>query len=64
MMGKDPFLVAYAMMFDSRTVVTKETSKPRKLRANRHLPDVCKTMGVTWIDDFELYRRLDFRIKR
>ena len=39
--GRDPFLVAYAMMGEDRVVVTKEVSKPSKQRANRRIPDVC-----------------------
>lgn len=45
------------------TVVTREVSRPKAQRANRKVPDVCDTMGVTWMDDFELWRRLDFRIE-
>jgi len=37
-MGRDPFLVAYAMMNGPRTVVTKEVSKPKKQHANRVFP--------------------------
>jgi hypothetical protein len=61
--GKDPFLVAAAMMGDDRVVVTVEVSKPSKKRQNRKVPDVCKTMGVASIDPFALYRILKFSIK-
>jgi hypothetical protein len=60
--GRDPFLVAAAMGAGDRVVVTREVSSPKKLRANRRVPDVCRTMGVVCIDDFELWRVLDFRI--
>lgn len=41
--GKDPFLIAYALKdTENRTVVTTEISKPSRLGANRHIPDVCK----------------------
>ena len=60
--GKDPFLVAYALGKTDRTVVTKELSKPSKLRANRKVPDVCDSCRVTWLDDFGFYRSADFRI--
>ena len=61
--GGDPFLVAYALMGDSqRTVITKEASKPSRWRGNTKLPDACDRLGVPWITDFELYRRLDFRL--
>mgnify|MGYP006447590949 CR=1 FL=1 len=63
--GNDPFLAAYAIVNRrERIVVTKETSRPSKQRANRKLPDVCDTFAITWMDDFELYRRRDFRINR
>jgi Domain of unknown function (DUF4411) len=60
--GRDPFLVAAAMIAEDRVVVTREVSSPRKQRANRKVPDVCTTMKVVCIDDFELWRVLDFRI--
>ncbi len=59
--GRDPFLVAYAAAAaDQRCVVTTETSKPSKQRANRHVPDVCVANGVQHCNTFELTRRLDF----
>ncbi|MFN8682746.1 DUF4411 family protein [Paracoccus sp. P2] len=61
--GKDPFLVAYAIGKLDRTVVTKELSKPSKQRANRKVPDVCNVCGVTWLNDFGFYRDADFRIR-
>jgi Domain of unknown function (DUF4411) len=61
-LGRDPFLVAYAMADPAnRVVVTAETSAPRKQRANRKVPDVCITMGVRWCNPFELNRSLGFR---
>lgn len=60
--GKDPFLVAYALGKVDRTVVTKELSKPSKQRANRKVPDVCNVCGVAWLNDFGFYRAADFRI--
>jgi hypothetical protein len=60
--GRDPFLVAAAMGGTHRVVVTREVSSPRKQRANRKVPDVCAMMEVTSINDFELWRMLDFRI--
>ncbi len=60
--GKDPFLVAYALGKVDRTVVTKELSKPSKQRANRKVPDVCNLCGVTWLNDYGFYREADFRI--
>ena len=58
--GQDPFLVAYGLVSSSRVVVTKEVSKPSRRRAKRKVPDVCKTLGVKWATDFNLYRVLGF----
>ena len=58
--GSDAFLIAYALAKRDRVVVTKETSRPKKVRGNRKIPDVCKTLNVGCINDFELYRRLNF----
>ena len=60
--GRDPFLVAAAMAGPDRLVVTREVSSPKKQRANRKVPDVCATIGVSCITDFELRRLLDFSI--
>ena len=58
--GSDAFLIAYALAERDRVVVTKETPRPKKVRGNRKIPDVCKTLDVECMHDFELYRRLDF----
>jgi Domain of unknown function (DUF4411) len=58
--GRDPFLISYALQRDGRCVVTTEVSKPRRVRANRHVPDVCATLNVSWMDSFELVKVLDF----
>ena len=58
--GQDAFLIAYALAAEDRVVVTKETSSPRKQRANRKIPDVCDTLNVECITDFDLYRKLAF----
>ena len=61
-LGRDPFLIAYALRDTrNRCLVTNEASKPRKERANRHLPDACKSVGVRSIHLFRLIRELDFR---
>ena len=40
--GSDPFLIAYALVnIDNRCIVTTEASKPKRIRANRHIPDIC-----------------------
>lgn len=62
-LGRDPFLIAHALRNPpDRTVVTLEASKPSRQRANRHIPDVCRTVGVQCIDTFEMTSALDFRI--
>ena len=59
--GRDPFLIAYALAKrDERWVITNEPSKPTKQRANRHIPDVCKTLHVSCENTFYLIRMLDF----
>ncbi|MEX2530780.1 MAG: DUF4411 family protein [Gemmatimonadota bacterium] len=61
-LGRDPFLIAYALAEpDVRRVVTTETSKPSRIRANRHVPDVCKDLGVTCLTAFRFFQDLDFR---
>jgi hypothetical protein len=61
--GQDPFLIAYALAgVADTTIVTKEVSAPSKQRANRRVPDVCKTFGIRCINDFEFYRELNFKI--
>jgi hypothetical protein len=59
---RDPFLVAAALGGPGRVVATREVSKRTQLRAKRKVPDVCATMGIECINDYELWRRLDFRI--
>jgi hypothetical protein len=61
--GRDPFLIAPALHKPDRVVVTREVSRPMKQRANRKVPDVCASVGVQCTNDFELWRRLDFRIE-
>ena len=59
--GKDPFLIAYALASTDRTVVTSEVSAIKKQRQNRKIPDVCDQFGVKWIDPFALNKALDFK---
>ncbi len=59
--GRDPFLVAYALAHaKNRCVVTVEVSKPSKKRQNRHLPDVCKDLGVLSYGPFTFAKNLGF----
>ena len=61
--GRDPFLITYALGKDDRTVVTRETSKPSRTGANQHIPDVCRKLNIPCINDFKLYRELNFTTK-
>ena len=61
--GRDPFLIAYAMADAERCVVTTEVSKPGKKRQNRKVPDVCNDLGVTCHNPFTTYRNLGFHTK-
>jgi len=61
-MGRDPFLIAYALIdTENRCIVTTEASKPRRQRANRHIPDVCNALNIPWCNTFSLLRTLDFK---
>lgn len=60
-LGRDPFLIAYALTSTDRCVVTVEVSKPSKQRQNRHIPDVCKTLSVKCCNTFEFTRALGFK---
>jgi hypothetical protein len=60
--GRDPFLIAYARAEPGqRCVVTTESSRPSRIRQNRHIPDVCRTFGVPTCNTFDFTRRLSFR---
>jgi hypothetical protein len=60
-LGRDPFLIAYALKdIKQRCVVTTEVSKPKKLRANRRVPDVCDTFGISWCNTFKFIDVLNF----
>ena len=61
-LGRDPFLIAYALVDPSdRIVVTTEHSRPSRQRANRHVPDVCRDFGIQSINTFDFIRALNFR---
>ena len=60
--GKDVFLVAYALADTRRVVITQETSQPKKKRGNRKIPDVCKDCSVKWLTDYKMYEVLDFNL--
>jgi hypothetical protein len=59
--GRDPFLISYAMRdLTGRCIVTTEVSKPKRVRANRHVPDICDDLNILWMDGFGLNRALNF----
>ena len=61
--GNDPFIATYALADPkNRTVVTREKSKRTQRLENTKLPDACDDLGLSWIDDFELYRELNFTV--
>ena len=59
--GADTTLISYAYENLGRAIVTDEVSKPKRKGANRHIPDVCKDLGIRCINQFELNRERDFR---
>ncbi len=59
--GEDATLIAFAMVSVSdRRIVTTEHSRPKRVRANRHIPDVCNTLGVSDCNTFQMLGELDF----
>jgi hypothetical protein len=61
-LGRDPFLIAHALASPKdRCVVTTEVSKPTRQRQNRHIPDVCNSLGVQCCDTFKMTRALGFK---
>ena len=60
-LGRDPFLIAYALAKkDDRVVVTAEGQGNQK-RQNRKIPDVCKDLEVKCYDQWDFGRALNFR---
>ncbi|MEL6667171.1 MAG: DUF4411 family protein [Pseudomonadota bacterium] len=60
--GRDPFLIAYALAdAENRVIVTTERSKPKAQRKNRKVPDVARQFGVRPCTAFEFGRELKFR---
>jgi len=59
--GRDPFLISYGVVAPGeRTVVTFEKSRPKSLRANRKIPDVCATLGVPCRTLYQMIEELGF----
>lgn len=64
LLGKDPFLIAYALKeIHNRIVVTTEGSKPTLKRANRKVPDVCNQFQIKTIHMFGFVKELDFNTR-
>lgn len=60
--GRDPFLIAYAMASPKdRCVVSNEVSAPSKTRHKRKILDVCTTMGIKCYNIFQMTRMLGFK---
>lgn len=60
--GRDPFLIAYAMVApNDRCVVSNEVSAPSKQRQNRKIPDVCAAMSVKSCNVFAMIKALGFK---
>ena len=59
--GRDPFLLAYALGNPNRCVVTAEASKPSLKRQNRRVPDVANGLNINHCNPFEFNRRLGFK---
>ena len=59
--GRDPFLIAYALSeVANRTVVTTEV-RSNKQRQNKKIPNVCDDFGINCCNQFQFLRFLDFR---
>ena len=60
--GRDPFLLSYALKdLENRCIVSTEVSKPSKKGANRKVPDVCGDFKIRCINNFQMFRELNFR---
>ena len=58
--GRDPFLVAYALVDIQERCGNHRAFQAKPTRANRKLPDVSRDFDVGPINTFELIRELDF----
>ena len=59
--GRDPFLIAYALASPGdRCIVTTDVSRPRRQRANRHVPDVSSDLGLRCCNTFQFVREQNF----
>jgi hypothetical protein len=62
--GRDAFLVAYALADPSRIIVTKEITKRTQRLGNTKLPDACHDCGIQCCEDFRMYQELDFNLSK
>lgn len=63
--GRDPFLIAYALVApQSRRVISNERSRRSATRANRKVPDVCADFGIVCYHTFRFIQERDFRTDR
>jgi len=59
--GRDPFLIAHALKDNgNRVIVTDETPRPNKKRANRKIPNVCDDFSIKNINSFRFFKDLNF----
>jgi len=59
--GRDPFLLSYALKdIENRCIVTTESSKPSRIGANRHIPNVCNDFNIRCINNFQMIKELNF----
>jgi rRNA-processing protein FCF1 len=56
----DPWVIAHAIQ-EKAIVVTKEVKVTVISSPRIKIPNVCENMGVHWIDDFELIRRMGMK---
>jgi Domain of unknown function (DUF4411) len=59
--GRDPFLIAYALADSEKRVVVTGEVRSNKKRQNRSIPSVCDELGVRSCDQWAFGRHLDFR---
>ena len=62
-LGRDPFLIAYALARPDRCVVTLEAVQNSAKPKNRKIPLVCAMLKISCINTFALIRELDFRAR-
>lgn len=56
----DPWIIAHAMD-EGACVVTKENKETARPITRIKIPNVCDSMGVRWINDFQLAKELGIR---